>query len=275
MQVCDGNRLSMSAELRNLTTFGWFAQVDPAAQQEVLACMSVRRAEPGEALYRQGDPADCLFVVLDGCIRVSSTDAAGREAILSFYETGSWLGETGVLSGTGRCDRNGIVERAALLAILPASDLLRLLDRHPSLTKALLFMEARRLAVMLNAFGAWMTHSVPQKIAHRLLMMLDLHGEAVADGERITVDASQETLAGLVGATRQRVGQVMTAWARAGMITVRRGRIVVHDRAALAALLPDRTRTIPISLAQTPAREAAQAGRAGRRSPASRGGTGA
>lgn len=240
----------MRPSLSRLTNLDWFARVPPAVQQEVLNCLSVRQLNRGDALYRRGEPSDAFYAVVDGRIRLSGSDRSGREAILSFYEAGSWLGEVGILSGLGVRRHDAIAEEASSVGVLRTPDLLRLLDQHPALTRELLTLEARRLAVMLSAFEAWMIQTVPQRLAQRLLMMLELHGAPVEGGIAIAISLPQEVLAGLVGSTRQRIGQVMTTWARAGFISMRRGRIVVHERRAIEALLADSSGLVPITLAQ-------------------------
>jgi CRP/FNR family cyclic AMP-dependent transcriptional regulator len=70
-----------------------------------------------------------------------------------------------------------------------------------------------------------------------LLALADAHGETLPDGDvRIPLRLTQGDLAGLVGATRVRVNEVLVGFKRRNYLSVDgRHRVTVHDRDALAA----------------------------------------
>jgi len=79
-----------------------FAQLGDAELRRIARLLRERRLSANQALFRQGDAADSLYIVVSGRLRVSAMDRAGREKVLAFIGRGELVGEMGVLSGEPR-----------------------------------------------------------------------------------------------------------------------------------------------------------------------------
>src|SRR3954471_13675790 len=58
-----------------------------------------RRFKEGQAIFRQGDPGDAMYLVFDGRVKIVSNDAQGHERVLAFTEEGGFFGEMALLTG--------------------------------------------------------------------------------------------------------------------------------------------------------------------------------
>ena len=76
-----------------------FSHLDNAALAEIAAGVSERVAGPGERVVAEGEPADSLFLVLSGTLRVLTVDAAGREIGLARLSAGDHFGEQALRPG--------------------------------------------------------------------------------------------------------------------------------------------------------------------------------
>src|SRR5438874_1257550 len=102
-----------------------------------------RRVQRNQLLFQQGDPADSLYLVVSGRIRISAADQAGHHKVLAFAGPGEVVGEMGVLSGEPRSATALATDDAQLLQ-LRKSDLDVLLATDLELMRDLARVIARR-----------------------------------------------------------------------------------------------------------------------------------
>lgn len=133
-----------SADLRHSSS-DIFSALDPATIDALAEAMERVDLPPQTVLVRQGDPADALFVVLDGRLAsaVEAADTAESQA-LGTMGPGDVIGEVAVLTGTRRT-ATVRSEVASSVARLAAADLWRLAADHPELIDRLLATSLRRL----------------------------------------------------------------------------------------------------------------------------------
>jgi CRP-like cAMP-binding protein len=190
---------------------------------------------PGERLFSRGDRSDGVYGVLAGAVRVSGVSLGGRETVLDFYGPGSWIGEVSTLEGQPRQHDAHAHGTTSLLQVSP-DDLEALLAMHPALSRAFLRLEARRLRIVLTALEQYSVQSLEQRLANRLLMLAGPHGAASPEGVKIRLRLSQDTLAQLIGCSRQRVNQILRRWERDGVVEQRYGHITLREQVKLEKL---------------------------------------
>ena len=190
---------------------------------------------PGQRLYFRGDPADGIYCVLEGAVRLSGISQDNREAVLDIYGPGVWFGEVSALDGLPRIHDANAYDATVLLQVAQA-DLEELLTVHPTLSRVLLRLEALRLQLLLTAIEAYSMQSMEQRLANRLLMLSMTCGVKTAKGLKIELHLPQEVLAQLIGSSRQRVNQILKDWEHERMVEHQYGRILLLDQARLEKL---------------------------------------
>ena len=213
----------------------WFASMPEPVRDDVIARAHLRALAPGERLFSYGDASDGMYGVLEGVLRLSSISRDGRETVLDFYRPGAWVGEVSVLDGLPRI-QDADASGSTLVLQLKPEDVESLLAAHPAFSRALLRLAARRLRILLTALQTYSSASLERRLAERLLLLEATHGMPTSTGVQIGLRLTQETLAQLVGATRQRVNQLIRTWEREGVVAQRYGRIVVLDDVRLREL---------------------------------------
>lgn len=208
--------------------YTWFSELPEDVRSEVLSRTVVRELSQGERLHARGDEADGMYCVVSGAVRCSGLVADGREIVLDIYGPGVWFGEVAAFDGMPRAYSADAYE-ATTLRHLPSSDLEDLLARHAVLSRSLLRMEAQRLRILLAALEAYSTQPLEQRLASRLLMLAGQYGMSTTRGIRIQLHISQEALAQLIGATRQRVNQILKGWENDGILYQRYGETILTD----------------------------------------------
>ncbi len=180
-------------------------------------------------IFEEGDPAHELFVVRRGRVAIGRRSFDGRESLVALMEPGDLFGEMALFDEGDRSASARALESSELLR-LPYGVVRQVLDHRPQLLWEVVGLLARRLRTTDSALADAVFLDVTGRTAKRLL---ELAGEADAFQLPIT----QEELAGLVGASRERVNKALAAFVRLGWVEQmdRTYRIVQRDRLAQRA----------------------------------------
>lgn len=192
------------------------------------ADLTRERAYPkGSVILFQDDPGDSLFVLRAGRVKVVLIGEDGREVILGVLEPGAHFGELALIDDQPRSAHVIAMDDSQLL-ILRREDFRRRVEANPSVAWALLTELSRRLRRADVKIGGLVLLDVPGRIAR---LLLDLAAEAGSDA--IDKPLTHQTIAQMIGASRETVSRAMKEFQDAGLITVERRRISIGDREAL------------------------------------------
>jgi CRP/FNR family cyclic AMP-dependent transcriptional regulator len=203
-----------------------FTAFDQDALVAVLATAEVRRTERGNVIFNEGDEASELYVVRSGRIAIGRRSPDGRESLVALMEEGDLFGEMALFDKGPRSASARTLEPSELLRI-PYDPVKDAIDAQPRLLWDVVGLLAGRLRTTDSALADAVFLDVTGRTAKRLL---ELAGEA----DEFQLPITQEELAGLVGASRERVNKAIAAFVRLGWIEQydRRYRILQRDRLA-------------------------------------------
>lgn len=221
-----GNGMNLHQDVFQLKG-GWFNQLPDPVKHDVLAQGTVIALKNNQRLYSRGDSPDGIYAVLEGTMRISGLSRDGHETVLDFHGPGAWFGEV-CIDGRPRSNDARAHGAATVLRIEP-DNLERLLMQHAPLSRGLLTMMAQRLRVLLHSVESYSTQNMEQRLANRLLLLSGYYGVTTHEGLLIDLHLSQETLAKLIGSTRQRVNQILKLWEGAELVRQRYGRVVLTN----------------------------------------------
>jgi CRP/FNR family transcriptional regulator, cyclic AMP receptor protein len=202
-----------------------FGTLTPDALQEVARTAATRSLRRGDVLFREGDQADELFVVERGRIAISNRSPDGRESLLALMEPGDLFGEMPLFDAEGRSAEARALEASKVIAV-PYRPLRAVLESRPALLWDVVSLLARRLRSMDNALADSVFLDVTGRTAKRLL-------ELAGDADEFQLPITQEELAGMVGASRERVNKAISSFIRLGWIDQRDRRYIITDREQL------------------------------------------
>jgi CRP/FNR family transcriptional regulator, cyclic AMP receptor protein len=200
----------------------------PEEELERFAELTRERSYPkGSVILFQDDPGDSLFVLRAGRVKVVLIGEDGREVILGVLEPGAHFGELALIDDQPRSAHVIAMEDAQLL-ILRREDFKRRVEANPTVAWALLTELSRRLRRADVKIGGLVLLDVPGRIAR---LLLDLANET--GSELIEKPLTHQTIAQMIGASRETVSRAMKDFQDAGLIRVERRRIAIGDRDAL------------------------------------------
>jgi CRP/FNR family cyclic AMP-dependent transcriptional regulator len=179
-----------------------------------------------DVAFAQGDPADAIFYVQKGQLRVTVTSASGKEATLALVGAGEFLGEHCMVSAHPvRLATATTMAECSLLRI-SKTEMVRILHQEPELSGMFVsFLLSRNARIQADLVDQLFNSS--EKRLARILLLLAQFGKE-SKPETVVPKISQEILAEMIGTTRSRVSFFMNRFRKLGFIEYN-GEIQVHN----------------------------------------------
>jgi CRP/FNR family cyclic AMP-dependent transcriptional regulator len=179
-----------------------------------------------ETAYAQGDPADAIFYVQRGQLRVTVTSTNGKEATIALVGSGEFLGEDCmILAHPVHLATASAMIECSLLRISKA-EMVRILHQEPELSGMFVaFLLARNARIQADLVDQLFNSS--EKRLARILLLLAQFGKE-SKPETVVPKVSQEVLAEMIGTTRSRVSFFMNRFRKLGFIEYN-GEIRIHN----------------------------------------------
>ncbi|MGH3344436.1 MAG: Crp/Fnr family transcriptional regulator [Carbonactinosporaceae bacterium] len=210
-----------------------FAALDDEAAAALRRSMAEVTLERGEALFREGDPGDRLYVVIDGKIKLHRTSSDGRENMIAVLGPGDMFGELSLFDPGPRTATASALTDSRLRGL--GHDALRpWLTGRPEVAAALLRQVARRLRRTNETMADLVFSDVPGRVAKALIDLSKRFGVQSHEGVHVTHDLTQEELAQLVGASRETVNKALADFVTRGWLRLEARAVVLLDVDRLA-----------------------------------------
>ncbi|MDZ5697509.1 Crp/Fnr family transcriptional regulator [Chelativorans sp. M5D2P16] len=195
---------------------------------------SIGNYDKGQTVFSQGDPADAVFYIQKGKVKVTVVSEQGKEAVVAMLGRNEFFGE-GCLAG--QVKRFSTVEAIsdAVISRLDKTAILRVIREEPAFSELFIAHLLSR-AVRVEADLVDQLFNSSEKRLARLLLLLANFGKD-EQPEPMIAKISQETLAQMIGTTRARVSFFMNKFRKLGFISYNGG-IEVHS-SLLNAVLHD------------------------------------
>jgi len=210
-----------------------FEALMPQDLQRVADVAVPRSFAPGHVIFREGDASDTCYVVRSGHARAVRGSADGRQITLAHFGPGDIFGELAMFDDERRSATVETLDAVAAIAIL-GPDMRRLLREHPDLAVKLVIGLGRRLREANERLARQSFQTVQSRVA---IVLGHLVAQAQAEGagdDDVLVRVTQSDIAQLAGSSRESASRFLAVLERAGILEQGRGRVVVHDPAALA-----------------------------------------
>jgi CRP-like cAMP-binding protein len=188
----------------------------------------------GQVIFAQGDPADAVFYVKKGKVKLTVLSAQGKEAVIAILGPGEFFGE-GCLAGqlVRMSTATGFAE--CTIARLRKADAVRMLQEDAAFSELFLAHLLSRNIRIEEDLVDQLFNSSEKRLARVLLLLANFGKEGRP--EKVVPKISQETLASIIGTTRSRVSFFMNRFRKLGFIHYNGGlevhssllNVVLHD----------------------------------------------
>ena len=186
---------------------------------------SIGEYRKDEIVFSQGDPADAVFYIQSGKVKVTVVSEQGKEAVVAMLGTNDFFGE-GCLAGQARRIATVATMTDSVIVRLEKAAIVRVIHREPAFSEMFIaHLLARAIRVEADLVDQ-LFNSSEKRLARMLLLLANFGKEEKP--EPILAKISQETLAEMIGTTRSRVSFFMNKFRKLGLIDYN-GSIEVHS----------------------------------------------
>jgi CRP/FNR family transcriptional regulator, cyclic AMP receptor protein len=215
-----------TADAEILARAGLFRAMSPEMVEGLAEGATHRRLVRNDVLFSEDDPAKELYVVIEGRIAIGKRGPDGRRSVVGVLERGDLFGEMPLFDERGRSLDALALESTELLAV-PYPPIRTLLQDSPELLWEVISLLTRWIRNADEALADSVFLDVTGRTAKRLL-------ELSRDSDEFSLPLTQEQLAGLVGASRERVNKTLATFIRLGWLAQEHGHYRILDRESLS-----------------------------------------
>ena len=212
------------------TSLELFQGLSETEAQKVARLCTERKYRRAATIFSKGDPANALFIVKSGKVRIRSLSDKGTETIVHILKEGAIFGEL-LLSEEQRAF-TAVAGTDALVTVLPKGGLVDLLASIPTISKNFIRLLSKRLAKVEMESGDFGHTWSYNRLTKVLLRLCEEHGKETPKGTVIPLRLTHEDLANLIGTTRETVTTQMIRFRRMGLVK-RQDRFLVVNKPRL------------------------------------------
>jgi CRP/FNR family cyclic AMP-dependent transcriptional regulator len=217
-----------TAALRSLAAVPVFGDLDRVTLRRLAAACRCRSYPKGQVIFHRGDPADCLYVLVQGQVMITVLAPNGDRMVVATCGPLGVFGEIALLVGG---TRTASVETLAPTKVLTISraEFLALIRAHPALMESLLQLVGQLFRQTLERSSDLMFLNLRSRVAKSLVQLARARGVATPSGVSVELGITQAAFADMVGGSRPMVNQILRGFVNRKFLTVRGRTIAIHD----------------------------------------------
>jgi CRP/FNR family transcriptional regulator, cyclic AMP receptor protein len=205
-----------------------FSDLEPRELEAVAQVAVPRSWDRGQVIFREGDSGDTCYLLRSGAVVLTREHQDGRMVALAELRTGALFGELAMFRGETRSATAEAVEAATAVALL-AGDVQRLIRTKPDLALKLLASLAERVSRANERLLQQSFQTVAGRVASAILAQTVARQAEGAPEADVLIRATQAEIANLAGTSRESASRFLATLERAGVVTLGRGKVTVHD----------------------------------------------
>ena len=179
-----------------------------------------------QIVFSQGDPADAVFYIQKGKVKVTVVSDQGKEAVVAILGAGEFCGE-GCLAGQARRIATVRALTECTIMRLQKTSIVRVLHEEPAFSEMFMSHLLARTIRVEEDLVDQLFNSSEKRLARLLLLLANFGKEGRP--EPLIAKISQETLAEMIGTTRSRVSFFMNKFRRLGFLDYNGEGLEVHS----------------------------------------------
>ena len=187
----------------------------------------------GATIFSKGDAGNSLFAVISGTVKISTSSAEGRSAILNLIGTGRSFWRDRAARRPGERTTDAIANSDCELFVIDRREFIPFVRSQPALAMKFIELLCARLRWTSEQVEQVILQDLPGRLASALIRLTEKHQQSPA-GRTITV--TQQEISEMVGMSRESINKQLRAWAARKWVRLEHGAIVVLDAEPLQAL---------------------------------------
>ncbi len=185
-----------------------FSDLNHEELAHVAGVVQLRSLAKDETIFNAGDPADAVYIIATGKVKIVVTSTDGRDFILTILGAGQVFGEMALLESA---PRSAAVITASQVDVLTIrrKDFHQMLTSTPSISRKLLAILSRRLRRANSKMESLAYMDVAGRLARYLLDLARDHGQKLGNGWIVVRRPTHTDIAHSIGTSRETVSRMI------------------------------------------------------------------
>jgi CRP/FNR family transcriptional regulator len=185
--------------------------------------------EPEEVIFNANEPADALYIIKSGNVRIEQAYRDGRKKTLAVLTSSNFFGEMALITSEKRC-ATAISSDHSQLIKLEKDTFLSCLQANAEACFGIMQVICKRLQTADKEISNLTFQNLPGRIAYKLLELSEQFGRLDEFGLTIQLSLTHYDLADMVGTNRESVSKFLTKFKKEGSISVQQKKITILDK---------------------------------------------
>ncbi|MFD2670607.1 Crp/Fnr family transcriptional regulator [Marinicrinis sediminis] len=190
----------------------------------------------GSRLFWEDEPADKLFYIAKGHVKVTKMTDEGREMILYFLQEGDMFGEIGGLSEVN-FSFSGEALVDSVVEVITLTDLEQMISGDGEFAVQFIKWMGVLQRTTESKFRDLLLFGKTGALASTLIRLCNSYGKMTEEGIEIELKLTNTDLANIIGTARESVNRLLKEYKDKGVMTIDHGKIIVHDLAYLREIV--------------------------------------
>lgn len=212
-----------------LSRVSLFQKLEQGQIERLLAIAHTRQVPENGYYFQQEDPANWIFVLTEGRVKISQVTAEGQLVTMRNIQPGQMFGGLAIINPGSGYPGSAQAEIDSSALAWQGADFRRLAETNAALAVNMMDIMHAYIEEMQARFRELATERVEQRLARALLRLATQSGRRTEAGVTIELALTRQDLAELTGTTLYTASRVLSSWERQGIIRTGRERVTLSD----------------------------------------------
>lgn len=235
MYICDNSKIADTCSNCNNHAPEFFCNLSVTALSALHSILTPQLFLRGSTIFMEGQPADGVYLLCEGRVKLSTYSAEGRAIILRIAEPGELLGLRAVISAAPY-EKTAQASADCRIGLIKAKPFLKFIEsNHEAALKALMQVSHKYHKAHLQICALGLSSSAADKLAGLLLQLCD--GSDNVGAGRISRAHTHGEIGEMIGTSRETVTRLLKNFRERQLITFSKTEFYIPDKARLRAAI--------------------------------------
>lgn len=224
-------------ELTNYKAVPLLAKVNEELYEKIKHRVRIYAVAKGETIFSAGEPANNMYIIYRGSMKISSQMSDGREQILYIYKAGEFVGGLNLLSGDYYV-YTGVALVDTFVITIINQDFRNYLLKDEQFMQNILEMAYERIRFSESQVDILSTPNADQRVAKVLLHMVKRFGQETPEGYKLESNLNREEMGSYAGITRETMSRKIHQFEKEGLLeSYPKGDFLIKDIEGLEKII--------------------------------------
>ncbi|OEG00018.1 hypothetical protein BHF71_06555 [Vulcanibacillus modesticaldus] len=204
------------------------SELSEQKKEVVNRVLMVKKFPKGTIIFVESDPAEAVYFLRKGKVRLSKSSYEGKEVVISILKSGELFAQASLFRNTTYPVTAETIEDSEIV-IIRNKDLEKIILRYPEIGVSIIQIMGERLYSAHSKLRDVTLYGKLGALASTLINLAKQYGKKSPEGVIIELTLTHQELANFIGAARENVNRMISTLEKNGVLTMKKGKICIKD----------------------------------------------